>query len=184
MRVVHLNFGVSWGGGEQQILQLLHGLRARGCEVTLLAPSGIALLRRVRTSTDLDARAFDCWSPYCPFAARRLRRLLRRLAPDVLHLHHGRAGALGIPAARGLPGLAVVLHRRIASPMPRNPLSRARNRSRRVDAYVAVSRAARASLSAARMSEARSTRTIRGRRPRTTGRSAARSSRRAANLRV
>lgn len=146
MKVVHFNSSRSWGGGEQQILHLMTRLRGRGVKSTLIAHPDSELLRRSVQEAELDVHGFATWSTHCPLAARRLRAKLRELGADVLHLHDGRAAATGIPAARGLPRMGLVLHRRNSSPMPRNPLSRRRNGSARVDAYVAVSESARASL--------------------------------------
>ncbi len=146
MKVVHLNTSSGWGGGEEQLLQLMRGLRERDVNSVLLARSGSELFQRVLREPLLSAEPSDVGSRHNPLTIRRLRKTLRHLEADLLHLHDGHAAAMGLLAARGLPGLRVVVHRRTSSRMRRNPVSRSRYRSDRIDAYIAVSEAARASL--------------------------------------
>ena len=148
MKIVHLNTSRVWGGGEQQILDLMRGLRARDVSSVLLARSHGALFQRVEREPGLTVLPFDFRTRYSPLSIARLRGMLRHLDADVLHLHDGRAVALGVPAARALPDLGIIVHRRVSSPMRRNPLSQKRYRSSCVDAFIAVSESARGSLRA------------------------------------
>jgi len=117
MRVLHVEGGARLYGGAQQVLYLLEGLAARSIENHLAC----------RRGCDLAARA-------APFAAvqempmggdldlaiiPRLYRLIRRLRPDLVHLH-SRIGAdvMGGIAAR-LAAVPVVHTRRVDNPEPR-----------------------------------------------------------------
>lgn len=55
---------------------------------------------------------------------------------------------MGLPAAREMPELAVVVHRRVSAQVRRNPISQRRYRSKRIDAYIVVSESASRSLRA------------------------------------
>jgi glycosyltransferase involved in cell wall biosynthesis len=101
---------------------LIEGLRKRGWRNLLVCPprSGCAVEargRRIETQTipmrsDLDVTAL--W---------RLTRLLRKLGPDLVHLHTGRATWLGGIAAR-LAGVPAIATRRMDRPIQRGWRSR------------------------------------------------------------
>jgi len=105
------------GGTRTHILQLLRGLKERGFQMTLLASTErnpsfskdiehlraagirvieIPMVRQVAPLRDLAALA-------------RLRRILRTLAPDIVHTHASKAGILGRIAAR-LSGVRTIIH--------------------------------------------------------------------------
>jgi glycosyltransferase involved in cell wall biosynthesis len=145
LRVVHLDTNRRWGGGEAQVLELVRGLDPGSFHPLLLARPGSELSRRARDA-GCEVEAFDFSWPYAPRAILRLRRRLRALGASLLHLHDGTAVSLGVPAGAGLRGLALVVHRRIASPLRRNPATRWKYAPKRIAAYVAVSESARRSL--------------------------------------
>jgi glycosyltransferase involved in cell wall biosynthesis len=119
---LHVDAEMDFSGGEVQVFLLLEGLRARGQRVALAAPPGSRALaeaeRRgiesvpVRMASDLDLLSV--------FA---LRREIGRLAPDLVHLHTGRATWLGGHAARWarIPALST---RRMDREVKRNARTR------------------------------------------------------------
>ena len=145
LKVVQFNTNRRWGGGEQQVLDLMCGGAKQGIDSTLLASPRGELYRRAGLDPTCSRIAFDLRSRYNPFALIRLCRILRKCKADVLHLHDSQAIALGVPAATIL-GLRVVLHRRISSPIRRNPCSLRVYRARCIEAYIAVSESARRTL--------------------------------------
>lgn len=111
MRILHVESGRHVYGGAQQVLYLLDGLAARGIESLLACPQGspIASLAQPHAQVapmamggELDA---GLWL--------RLRRLVVRWRPDVVHLHSRRGadwwGGLAARAAR----VPAVLSRRV-----------------------------------------------------------------------
>ena len=48
LRILHIDTGAGWRGGQQQVLWLMEALRAGGCEQLLLAPAGSPLSHRIR----------------------------------------------------------------------------------------------------------------------------------------
>lgn len=122
LRVVHVDTEREWGGGQRQVCQLLAGLARRGHQ-------GWAV---VRPDTQLSAELCAAGVPVLPLApalewdpraARRLRQLLMRVQADVVHAHAGHAVALAAVASAGT-GSRLVVTRRVALPLRRNPLSR------------------------------------------------------------
>jgi glycosyltransferase involved in cell wall biosynthesis len=141
LRTVQVDSVRGWGGGQVQLLMLARGLAERGHAVTLVCQPRSALAQ-------LGA---DAGLPVIPvrmrhdgdvFAVLALVRLLRRLAPEVVHLHSGPAHTLGSLAARGARVPVVVASRRTAFPLGRSWVNR-RRYGRWVDRIVAVSTGAR-----------------------------------------
>ncbi|MDJ0973197.1 MAG: glycosyltransferase [Planctomycetota bacterium] len=103
------------GGPLRQLTALVPGLAARGWDGPVLA--GITESGEPDGSEDLKARGADVQplpelrrglDPRADTRAlRALVRWIRRIRPDVLHTHMGKAGALGRAAAR-LTGVRVV----------------------------------------------------------------------------
>lgn len=87
IHVVHFTYAVSEGGAAKGIVNLCNGLdpeRFRASIITLTPPGGFERLLdrdRVAVYRMKDKRGKDLGQPW------RLARLLRKLAPDVLHTH-------------------------------------------------------------------------------------------------
>lgn len=117
MKVVHVETGMHLYGGALQVLFLLRGLRDSPGEHILVCPPGsdiataaaeFARIHTIPVSGDLDWRFIG-----------RLRDLLRREKPDLVHLHSRRgADVLGGLAAR-MEGVPAVLSRRVDNPESR-----------------------------------------------------------------
>ncbi len=137
LRVAHLDTGRTWRGGQQQVLWLLEGLRARGVATLLLAPRG-PLLERARAA-GLEAGRWESRGEWDAGAVLAARRAIRRFAPHLVHLHTAHAHALGVPAARLAGGVPVVVSRRVDFAVGGNPLSRLKYRWP-VARYFAISR--------------------------------------------
>lgn len=111
MRVVHIEAGMHLYGGAAQAVYLIQGLAAKGIDNVLVCPRGSAIAKAAQShcrvleipmAGDLDIRVlFRCWW------------LLRRLKPDLVHVHSRRgADAYGGWAAR-IAGVAAVISRRV-----------------------------------------------------------------------
>lgn len=119
MKVLHVETGRHLYGGALQVRFLLDGLAARwpDDEHVLACAQGaaiaVALRGRVRVVELPFGGDLDLSMPV------RLRRLLQRERPDLVHLHSRRGADLwGGVAARSL-GIPVVLSRRVDNPEPR-----------------------------------------------------------------
>lgn len=110
--ILHVNTAKTWRGGEQQLVYLVEGLKARGhnnfvaCQpnnilAEKLAPRGITVITLpMRGEWDL-------------FAAVRLAKIIKRHNIQIIHLHTAHAHTLGALAARVNPGCKVVVSRRV-----------------------------------------------------------------------
>lgn len=131
MRVLHISTNSEWGGGENQILALVRGLRGAGEDVRLAARSGGVLLREAAALGDVVV-------PLSSTSTAAVGTLLRRLAPDLVHVHDSPGVRAGGRAGRKL-GIPVVLSRRVASPVRRNWFSQRKYSAPYFAAVLAVS---------------------------------------------
>lgn len=141
MRVLHIDTGSDWRGGQRQLFLLAQGLRESGYEPLVVAPPATLLAERLR-SRGLAVSAVPMRAAWDLTAARRLRRLLRTWNPDVVHAHDDRGHALALAALVGTPDTPLVVTRRTTA----RPTPLGLQYGRRVSRYVAVSRAVRAAL--------------------------------------
>jgi len=115
VRIVHIDTGREWRGGQRQVLLLAQGLRDRGHEQVVLARAGSPLYQAASTA-GLETRS--------------LRPLLG-LSADIVHAHDARAHLLALTAPR------LVVSRRVAFPLGSGLASRWKYR--RAARYLAVS---------------------------------------------
>lgn len=122
-------------GSVHQMFQAATGLRERGHEVTIIS----------KPDATLEARAREHGVAFAglPFrhqfdldTVRRLRRLLRRERPDVIHVHKGVSHALALAAVWRDPVGAFVVNRGVSFPL--DVWNRAKYRTHRVDRVVTV----------------------------------------------
>ena len=105
---LHIDTAVGWRGEQSLVLHTVLGLRAHGQRAALVAHPDGELLRRLTEGYDLV--------PLAPrgevdlSAAWRLSRVLKQLAPDIIHTYDARAMAMASTALS------------IASPTPKPPL--------------------------------------------------------------
>jgi L-malate glycosyltransferase len=102
MRILHLDAGKTWRGGQIQTATLARGLAARGVEQRLLT--------RAPGFEDLSSGR---WSPLSIVREGR--------GADLVHAHDGRSHTL---AALLCPGVPLVVSRRVAFPVGRGRLDR------------------------------------------------------------
>jgi glycosyltransferase involved in cell wall biosynthesis len=130
MRVLHLDTGREWRGGQQQVLYLSNELTARGHTSTIMTPRGSPLAQRAR-ALDLPVREISYHGAGDPIAIRALVQAIQETEAAVLHAHTANAHSLGFFALR-LPGLpkdhrpAFVVHRRVDFSPGGDPLTRMR----------------------------------------------------------
>ncbi|EIC20290.1 glycosyltransferase [Thiorhodovibrio frisius] len=117
MRVLHVEGGARLYGGALQLLYLLRGLAARGIDNHLACRTDCELAVRAQPFARVEPMSMhgDADLLLIP----RLRKLIARTRPDIVHLH-SRIGAdvMGGVAGR-LAGVPVVHTRRVDNPEPR-----------------------------------------------------------------
>jgi glycosyltransferase involved in cell wall biosynthesis len=115
MRVAHIEAGRHLYGGAAQVRYLLEGLTGRGVENLLLCPPGselgaaapAALVRTLPMRGELDAALLP-----------RLLGELKRLKPDLVHVHSRRGADLYGGLAAALARIPAIVTRRVDAPEP------------------------------------------------------------------
>lgn len=145
MKILHVTNAVGWSGGMKQILVLAEELEKRGHENILVCPPGCELIPRL-AGTKVRIELLPMFQDYDLIAAWKLRRLVRETRPDIVHAHHATAHAVALLALTLTARPPFVVSRRVSFSPRRNPFSRWKYRSGRIDRYVVVSRSVRDTL--------------------------------------
>lgn len=140
LRILHVDSGREWRGGQRQVFLLTRAQRERGHEPLVVAAPESPLLHRLRGG-GLAASAVRMRADWDIAAARRLRTLIRTWRPEIVHAHDARAHALAMAALIGHGELPLVVTRRVAF-VPRGRLKY----GPRVSRFIAISRAVQDAL--------------------------------------
>ncbi len=136
-RVLHLDSGQSWRGGQRQVLLLALGLRDRGHEPLLIGAPDSPLVKRAQAA-GLAVAAIPMIADWDLRAARRIRARMKAWRPDIVHAHDARSHALALLALLGSK-TPLVVTRRVIFP----PKSIGLKYGERVTKFVAISNAVR-----------------------------------------
>ncbi len=145
---LHVDTARTWRGGQNQVLLTVNGLRSIGHRAALVAhPDGEL---RQRAAEGLDLIPIAPRTEMDLSAAWKFSRIIKELAPDVIHAHdpHGVAMAslalsIGSTSAKGRTP-ALVASRRVDFHLQGNSFSRWKYRQ--VDCFIAASEAIRQML--------------------------------------
>src|SRR5687767_4036990 len=140
LRVLHLDSGREWRGGQRQVYLLARGQREQGHEPLVIAAPDAPLIRRLR-SAGIAAASVRMRGDWDLAAARRVRAVLRTWNADLVHAHDARAHAIALAALLGRRTLPLVVTRRV----PFVPRGRIKY-GRRVSRFIAISSAVRDAL--------------------------------------
>ena len=142
MFTLHVDTARSWRGGQNQVLLTVLGLRARGHRTALVAHPQGELARRASEGHDLVRLAPAHEIDFA--AALRFARVIRDLAPEIIHAHDPHAVSM---AAMALSTIAngkrprLVIARRVDFHLKRNAFSRWKYKQ--VDLFICASEAIR-----------------------------------------
>lgn len=143
LRILHIDSGREWRGGQRQVYLLARGQRDRGHEPLVVANPESPLVRRLR-SAGLAASSVRMRAEWDLAAARRLHALIQTWRADVTHAHDARAHAIALTALLGKRSVPLVVTRRVTFP-PRGRMKY----GDRVARFIAISGAVRDVLVAA-----------------------------------
>lgn len=115
---------------------LVRGLRDRNVATVLFSPAGGELLKRA-AHEELPVKPLPAGRNGAALAAE-----CRARGAVLLHAHDSRGTKLGLRLKRAT-GLPLVLSRRVASPLRRNPFSRRKYSASSIDAVIAISETVR-----------------------------------------
>ena len=150
LRVLHLDSGASWRGGQRQVLLLALALRDRGHEPFLIGSPGSPLVEKARAA-GLAVAAIPMAADWDVRAARRIRARMRAWSVDLVHAHDARSHALAMIALLGRPGLPLVVTRRVPFP----PRSVRLKYGPRVTRFIAISNAVKDAMVGGGIEESR-----------------------------
>ncbi len=139
MRILHLDSGRDWRGGQRQVFLLAATQRDDGHEPLVVAAPNSPLAGRLKT-VGIASAAVDMRADLDLFAMRRVRRLITKWKPDVVHAHDARAHAIALGALVGAHVPLVVTRR-----VPFTPKGRLKYGTR-VARFIAISDAVRVAL--------------------------------------
>lgn len=143
LRILHLDSGASWRGGQRQVLLLALGLRERGHEPFLIGSPGSPLVEKARAA-GLAVAAIPMAADWDVRAARRIRARMRAWGVDLVHAHDARSHALAMIALLGRTEMPLVVTRRV----PFAPRSVRVKYGARVSRFIAISHAVKNAMTA------------------------------------
>jgi len=115
MKIVHVETWRHFYGGAQQVIWLIKGLAARGIENLLVCPPD-SDIDNVARSASIPVQNLHCFGDPDLRFAWRLRKLVQRDTPDVVHCHSRRGADFLGGQALTLTGVPAVLSRRVDHP--------------------------------------------------------------------
>lgn len=122
VRVLHVDTERGWGGGQRQLCALATGMLRRGWATWVAARPGTRLASEL-AGGGVPVLPLAPVFEWDPVAVRRLRGWLREVRATVVHAHAAHAVALAAAASVATP-VRLLVTRRVALPLRRNPLSR------------------------------------------------------------
>ena len=137
LRVLHVDSGREWRGGQRQVFLLARGQREAGDEPLVAAYPDAPLIKRLR-SAGAAAASVRMRADWDIVAARRLRALIRAWKPDLVHAHDARGHAIALAALVGRRHIPLVVTRRVTF-VPKGRLKY----GKRVARFIAISSAVR-----------------------------------------
>ena len=103
LKIVHVETGLSFYGGPQQVIWLINRLSARNVTSILVCPAD-SEIDAVARAADIEVMNLPCGGDADFLFPIRLHCLLRRVAPDIVHIHSRRGadfpGGWGALSAR------------------------------------------------------------------------------------
>jgi glycosyltransferase involved in cell wall biosynthesis len=140
LRILHIDMGKAWRGGQRQVYLLARAQRDAGHEPIVVAPPDSPLLRRAR-GAGLAVSAIGAAGDWDIRAARKVAKRIKHWRADLVHAHDARAHAIALASLVVRRRIPLVVTRRVAF-VPRGRLKY----GPRVARFIAISRAVRASL--------------------------------------
>jgi glycosyltransferase involved in cell wall biosynthesis len=137
-RVLHVDSGRSWRGGQRQVLLLATGLHDRGYRTLVVGPAGSPLVQRAERA-GLPTYRLTLRGEWDVRRARELRAVAREWHADIIHAHDARSHTIALIAQLFRRKSRLVVTRRVVFPPRRVGLKYKWG----VDAFIAISNAVR-----------------------------------------
>jgi glycosyltransferase involved in cell wall biosynthesis len=114
LRILHIDSGPGWRGGQRQLYLLTLAQRTRGTEPLVVGQPRAPVVLRLRDAGVASA-GVPMRGTWDITAFRKIRRLVRMWNPSVVHVHDLRALSLVRSALAGLPAVPLVVQCRAPS---------------------------------------------------------------------
>jgi glycosyltransferase involved in cell wall biosynthesis len=144
LRILQINSGEGWSGGQYQVLLLSKGLQERGHHVVVVSPPRSALSEKA-SKEGLRVEPVPMRGQWDLKAVLRLRRIMKRHRIEILNTHKPKPHTLALMAAITAQVPVVVATRRVSFPLRRHPFRWAKWVAG-VDKIIAVARSVEESL--------------------------------------
>lgn len=147
IRVLHMGHSRKWRGGENQVRQLIKGMRAQYHEIEhyIAYPDGALMFDRLAGEVKAVLR-LPSKRPVDARSILALKRFARQHDIDILDAHSGSAHSLAFYTKFLLPEVRLVVHRRVNFPIKKFYFTRRKYLSGKIDHYIAISSAIRNQL--------------------------------------
>jgi glycosyltransferase involved in cell wall biosynthesis len=128
LKILHVDSGREWRGGQQQVLYLTQGLEERGVVSVVATPQGSPLAQRLRRQ-NLPVIELPPSFPFSPRSIRTIQNLLADRNWNLVHAHTAHAHtqmflAFRLPPPRPFHRPGLVVSRRVDFVPARDPLTR------------------------------------------------------------
>ena len=138
-RILHVDAGRSWRGGQRQVFLLATGIRDLGYRTLIVAPTGSPLIRRAERA-GLPTYRLTLRGEWDIRSARELRAVASEWRADIVHAHDARAHSIARLALLGKRKTRLIVTRRVAF-TPKQVRLKYRHG---IDAFIAISNAVKA----------------------------------------
>ena len=140
-RILHVDSGRSWRGGQRQVFLLATGLRDLGYRTLIVAPTGSPLIRKA-DQAGLPTYRLTLRGEWDVRSARELRAVAREWDARIMHAHDARSHSIARIALLGKRRTKLVVTRRVVFP-PKQVWIKYRHG---VDGFIAISNAVKAAM--------------------------------------
>ncbi|MGA1863098.1 glycosyltransferase [Deferribacter thermophilus] len=137
MRVLHVDTGKEWRGGQRQALLLHRGLIEQGVESFLAANSHGALIKKCEN----NIVSYGFKGEVSPVSLWNIIRIIKKIKPDIVHSHDAHSLTPLILAKIMRFKFKLVHTRRVDFSIRKNRLSKFKYDNRYIDKIVAISEA-------------------------------------------
>lgn len=135
--ILHLNNARTWRGGEQQLYYLIMGLAERKIPQILICQPNSELEARI--TNKIPFFSIPMSGEYDIFAARKIAKIIKANDVKLIHTHTGAAHGLGLLTKLFVPNVKLVVSRRVDFHINKNPLSKRKYYSNKIDYFLTVS---------------------------------------------
>jgi glycosyltransferase involved in cell wall biosynthesis len=149
-RILHVDSGRSWRGGQRQVFLLATGLRDLGYRTLIVAPAGSPLIRRA-DQAGIPTYRLTLRGEWDIRSARELRAVAREWNASIVHAHDARSHSIARLALLGARKTRLVVTRRVAFPPKQVRLKYKYG----VDQFIAISQAVKSVMVKAGVPEKR-----------------------------